>query len=100
MMGTMSEQQTGKRIPGDDHVAVQLRLAVHGGDVEAIRRLLQADPALASARLVRKDDSSTTPLHLVTDWPGYFPGGPDIVRPLVSAAPDPNARPAPRGSHR
>ncbi len=98
MMGTMSEQQTGKRIPGDDHVAVQLRLAVHGGDVEAIRRLLQDDPALASARLVGKDDSSTTPLHLVTDWPGYFPGGPEIVRLLIGAGADPNARTASRGS--
>src|SRR5260370_35039155 len=92
MMGTMSEQQTGKRIPGDDHVAVQLRLAVHGGDVEAIRRLLQDDPALASARPVGKDDSSTTPLHLVTAWPACFPGGPQTVRRVVCRAPPPTAR--------
>lgn len=52
MMGTMSEQETSMRIPGDDHVALELRLAVHGGDVEVIQGLLRNDPALASARLV------------------------------------------------
>jgi ankyrin repeat protein len=31
-------------------------------------------------------------LHVVTDWPGYFPNGPEIVRLLVDAGADPNAR--------
>ena len=26
-----------------------------------------------------------TPLHVVTDWPGYFPNGPEIVRILTAA---------------
>jgi uncharacterized protein len=30
-------------------------------------------------------------LHLVTDWPGYFPNGPEIVRLLIGAGADPNA---------
>jgi len=68
----MSEQ----RIPNTDPVAVELRVAVHGGDVEAVKRLLRHDPALASARFVGQDGGSGTPLHLVTDWPGYFPHGP------------------------
>jgi ankyrin repeat protein len=34
---------------------------------------------------------------VVTDWPGYFPSGPQIVRILLAAGADPNARdPAPR----
>ncbi len=92
MIGHMSEQETGKRIPSDDQVAVELLLAVRGGDVEAIQRLLRNDPALASARLGGKDDGTATPLHLVTDWPGYFPNGPQIVQLLIDAGADPNAR--------
>jgi ankyrin repeat protein len=86
----MSEQP-GKRIPGDDQTAVELRSAVHAGDVEAIQRLLRNDPALATARFIGRGGGTSTPLHLVTDWPGYFPSGPAVVRRLISAGADPNA---------
>jgi len=33
-----------------------------------------------------------TPLHLVTDWPGYSPNGPQIVYLLIQAWADPNFR--------
>jgi hypothetical protein len=92
MIGHMSEQETGKRIPGDDQVAVELASAVRAGDVGAIHRLLSNDPALALARLVARDGGTGTPLHLVTDWPGYFPNGPQIVQLLIEAGADPNAR--------
>ena len=88
----MSEQETGKQIPSDNQVAVELLLAVRAGDVAAIQRLLRNDPALASARFVGKDGGAGTPLHFVTDWPGYFPDGPAIVRLLIDAGADPNAR--------
>ena len=95
----MSEQETGKRIiPGDDQVAVELGLAVHGGDVEAIQRLLRNDPELASARLAGRGGGTGTPLHLVVDWPGYFPNGPEIVRLLIGAGSDPNALTTSQGS--
>jgi len=87
----MSEQQTGKQIPSDSQVAVELTLAIHAGDIDAIKRLLRNDPALASARLVGKDGGAATPLHRVTDWPGYFPNGPQIVRVLIEDGADPNA---------
>ena len=87
----MSEQEAGKPISGGDPVAVELRLAVHAGDVEAIQRLLQNDPALATAQLGGRGGGTSTPLHLVTDWPGYFPDGPQIVRLLIGAGADPNA---------
>ena len=87
----MSKQETGKQIPSDDQSAVELLLAVRAGDVAAIQRLLRDDPALASARLVGKDGGAATPLHRVTDWPGYFPNGPEIVRLLIDAGADPNA---------
>jgi uncharacterized protein len=31
------------------------------------------------------------PLHVVTDWPGYFPAGPAIVALLIDAGADPDA---------
>jgi len=94
----MPEQETGKWIPSDDQVALELLLAVRVGDVEAIQRLLRNDPALASARLFGKDGGAGTPLHLVADWPGYFPNGPQIVRLLIDAGADPNALTTSRGS--
>jgi uncharacterized protein len=94
----MSAQEGGNRIPSDGQVAVELRLAIRAGDVAAIRRLLHDDPALASARLVGKDGGAGTPLHLVTDWPGYFPNGPQIARLLIDAGADPNALTASRDS--
>ena len=94
----MNEQEPGKWIPDDDQVAVELRSAVRAGDVEAVQRLLRNDPALSMARLGSKDSGSATPLHLVTDWPGYFPNGPQIVQLLINAGADPNALTTSRGS--
>jgi hypothetical protein len=93
----MSEE-TGKRIPSDGQVAVQLRLAVRVGDVAAIQRFLRHDPVLASARLAGNDGGAGTPPHLVTDWPGYFPNGPEIARLLIDAGADPNALTSSRDS--
>jgi uncharacterized protein len=86
----MSEQE--QWIPSDDRAAVELHLAVHAGDVAAVERLVRANPALATARLGGPRDGSATALHLPTDWPGYFPNGPQIVRLLIHAGADPNAR--------
>ena len=94
----MSEREASKRIPSDGQVAIELRFAVRAGDVDAIRRLLRNDPALASARLAGKDGGEGTALHLVTDWPGYFPNGPEIVRLLIGAGADPDALTAGRDS--
>lgn len=94
----MSERETGRSIPAHDPVAIELRAAVQGGDVEAIRNLLRADPGLATARLAGARGGSSTPLHLVTDWPGYFPNGPHIVRLLIDAGADPNALTINRGA--
>ncbi len=43
----MSEQS--QWLPSDDHIAVELRLAVHAGDVAAVQRLLHDNPTLAMA---------------------------------------------------
>jgi ankyrin repeat protein len=31
-------------------------------------------------------------LHIVTDWPGFFPNGPEVVTILIADGADPNAR--------
>jgi hypothetical protein len=63
--------------------------AIHTGDVATVQRLVAADPACAGAPLGGRYDTRT-PLAAVTDWPGYFPNGPEIVRVLTAAgaAPD------------
>ena len=58
--------------------------AIRAGDVATLQRLLADNPGLAVSRLggVAK---GRTPLHVVADWPGYFPNGPQIVRMLSPA---------------
>jgi hypothetical protein len=75
-----------ERSPAD-----QLVDAVHRGDVASLEGLLTSDASLASSRLGGRH-GTRTPLHVVTDWPGYWPNGPQIVRILLAAGADPNAR--------
>lgn len=93
----MSEREPGKLIPDGDQVAVELRTAVRGGDVETVERLLRTDPALAAARFIGRRGGTGTSLHLVTDWPGYFPNGPQVARLLIEAGADLNALTTSRG---
>lgn len=65
--------------------------AIHSGDVVALRRLLTDHRDVASAPLGGRY-KSRTPLHAVADWPGYFPNGPEMVRVLIEAGADPDAR--------
>jgi uncharacterized protein len=92
----MSDQEAVQWI--SDGRAAELRAAVHAGDVQAVQRLLGSHPALATARLGSKETGSGTSLHLPTDWPGYFPNGPQIVRVLIEAGADPNALTTSRGA--
>ena len=91
MIVSVTDETTGMEIPADDPRAVELVLAVHGGDIDAIRRLLSEDPRLARA-WITDSKGFRTPLHLVADWPGYFPNGPQIVRLLIQAGADPSFR--------
>jgi uncharacterized protein len=76
-----------------DPLAVRLTKAVHAGDLDELHRLLDEQPQLANARIVESQPATwRTPLHLVTDWPGYFPNGPAVVRLLIDAGADPSAR--------
>jgi ankyrin repeat protein len=75
-----------------DPLAVRLTAAVHSGDVDELGRLLGEQPELANARIAgRRPGGWRTPLHVATDWPGYFPNAPAVVRLLIEAGADPSA---------
>jgi uncharacterized protein len=77
-------------IPAPDGAAT-LVAAIHTGDLAAIEKLLEEKPGLVSAQLGGQQ-ATRTPLHVVADWPGFFPNGPRIVRLLIGAGADPNGR--------
>jgi hypothetical protein len=72
-------------------VAEAIVAAIHRGDVDGLRQLLADHVGIASASLGGRH-GSRTPMHVVTDWPGYFPNGPETVRVLVAAGADPDPR--------
>jgi hypothetical protein len=63
--------------------------AIHAGDVAGLRELVGRHPDIVS-RPLGGPYKSRTPLQVVTDWPGYFPNGPEVARVLVEAGADPN----------
>jgi len=71
----MSDAPTDDLIPRVDPAAIELLLAIRGGDVGTIRRLLDVHPDLPRWRIAgrKADGSFRTPLHMVTDWPGRRP---------------------------
>jgi len=80
----VAQDQTGQL---DQAVARAVASAIHSGDVERLRRLIDERPDL-----VRRHSHGRSMLHVVADWPGYFRNGPEIVRLLVAAGADPNFR--------
>ena len=74
----------------EDSDALAAVAAIRGGDVAVLAALVEAEPALAGLRLGVA--GGRTPLHIVSDWPGYFPNGPAVVALLVEAGANPNVR--------
>ena len=68
-----------------DSESIDAIAAIHAGDVATLQRLLADNPGLATSRLGGAA-KGRTPLHVVADWPGYFPNGPQVVRMLIEAA--------------
>ena len=83
-----------RTIDGRDPVAEAAVAAVRSGDGPALRRLLDRDPWLATVRITdRGPDGPSRPLlHVATDWPGHVVGVGEVVRLLVAAGADVDAR--------
>jgi ankyrin repeat protein len=74
-----------------EQLADEVTQAIRGGSLEALKRMLADHPGLSGARIGDERGSGTV-LHMVTDWPGFFPNGPEVVKMLISDGADPNAR--------
>jgi Ankyrin repeats (3 copies) len=78
-------------LPATDAVAVALIAAIHSGDDESLSQILIERRELATARILDRRGVTRTLLHVVADWPGYFPNGPRTVERLLAAGADPDA---------
>ncbi|MGZ6670507.1 MAG: ankyrin repeat domain-containing protein, partial [Solirubrobacteraceae bacterium] len=65
--------------------------------INAVQRIVADTPELARGPLGGRFKTRTA-LHIVADWPGYFPNGPQIVPLLIAAGADPNYRDPEPGS--
>jgi uncharacterized protein len=79
-------------IATDEPIAIAATIAVQQGDVAALRALLHDHPELATAGFGSAGGMTRTLMHVVTDWPGHFPNGPQTVAALIEAGADVNAR--------
>jgi uncharacterized protein len=77
-------------LASDDPIARALTKAVKNGDVGGLQRLLNENDNLAAAAITDHKGRVRTPLHIVVDWPGYFPNGREVTRLLLDAGADPN----------
>lgn len=80
-------------------LADDLVAAIHAGSVARVEELVSAHPELVTSPLGGRHKTRTA-LHVVTDWPGFWPNGPAIVRLLIAAGADPNAADPAPGSER
>jgi hypothetical protein len=71
--------------------AAALVAAIHAGDLEELRLIIDEHPELVTGPLGGRFKTRTA-LHVTADWPGYFPYGPAVVRMLIEAGADPNER--------
>lgn len=72
-------------------LAQALISAIHTGDVEALRRLLEGNPVISKARIVDPKGASRTLLHIAADWPGHFPSVSKTIGLLIERGTDPDA---------
>jgi len=82
-------------LAADDPRSSAVVAAIQGGDVGALQGMLDADPALATARIVDQQQVKRTLLHILADWPGHLPNGAQTAAALIGAGADVDARVTP-----
>lgn len=80
------------RLRREDPLARELIDAIHAGELESMRRLLDQHPGLAAAQIEMPRGGASTPLKCATDWPGHFPNGPAVVSMLIAAGAEVDGR--------
>jgi hypothetical protein len=93
-LGLEPAEEVSVTIDPSDPLALAVVEAIRAGDTDGLRRLLDTHPGLAAARIGDDGPGGTTRslLHVATDWPGHFPGGPATVAVLVGAGAEVDAR--------
>jgi uncharacterized protein len=71
-------------------LAQALSSAIHTGDVEALRQLLDRDPQISKARIVDPKGVSRTLIHIAVDSPGHFPRVSQTIGLLIERGADPD----------
>ena len=77
-------------LPMMDDLAGGVVHSIRSGSIDELSQLLAGNPGLATCVLRSENGSLRTLLHVVADWPAYFPMGPTAVRILVDAGADPD----------
>ncbi len=75
----------------DDPLAREVIHSINGGDLDSLERMFAAHPELPAAQIGDSRGSKAL-LHVVTDWPGFFPNGPTVAKLLIASGSNPNAR--------
>ncbi len=73
-----------------ERLAQDLVGAIHAGDVGALRRLLDENPLVSTARIIDPHGTSRTLLHIAADWPGHFPNVSQTIGLLIERGADPD----------
>jgi hypothetical protein len=77
-------------VRNDDPFAIEVATAIQAGDLATLQGFLAENSDLANVKVEGRKGGYRTPLHVVADWPGYFPSGPAVVRLLLANGADPN----------
>jgi ankyrin repeat protein len=80
------------RINSTDERAISLIGAIQQGETKTLRRILEAEPALATATLTGQRGEGRSLLHIATDWPGQFPNVAETIALLAAMGADVDAK--------